>query len=252
MERVRLLKLFGSLLVFGLFASSCVVSDGDDDDECDPGTSSSCTCADGSTGTRTCLPTGSGWAACSACSGASGGSGGSAGNGGSGGQSSGGSNAGAGEGGTSTGGSASGGEGGASTGGSAGGGAGEGGTAGGGGGDADPCDECAKANCEPEWDACEVDGASSQCAQEFNCIAGCMKEARASLTGSQLLSADEITMTCVLDVCDDVIPSGGWNGGPTPETHDLLDCLAGKTGWEGPPPHWDQSPCRNACFGPLD
>jgi len=254
MSTVRTFVRFSIAALFvNALAVACTVESSDDDEDCDPGTTKSCECSDGSEAIRQCNASGTGYGVCECEGNGAGGSGGS---------SNGGTTQGGGEGpggetsiggsGQSTGGA--GGDGGASGSGTSGGVANEAGAAGaaGSGGEAgagnvtpavclDPVDSCEDCyfSCCDEWVACTDD---ATCLDQFFDVLAC----------TDAIKVDRDVKVEDLAACSDQVGTagGGWSNGLTPETIAMVNCLGGDPStdtWSGEAV-WGADSCNIGCF----
>lgn len=259
MRTVRTFVRFSLAALFvNALAVACTVESSDDDsDSCDPGSTQSCDCSDGSESTKKCNASGSGYGVC-ACDGdgsgkgGSGGSGGSTDNGGDGNGTAGSVAASAGAGGDEASGAGAGGAAGgaggvSSSGGEAGGGGAAGSGGEGGSGDptpavclnpADACEECYQVCCD-EWVACTDD---QTCPDQFFDILECTGAIRATRN---------VKVEDLAACADDVgTAGGGWSNGLTTQTVAMVNCLGGDPttdSWSGEAV-WGATSCNEACF----
>jgi hypothetical protein len=258
MRTVRTFVRFSLAALFvNALAVACTVESSDDDsDSCDPGSTQSCDCSDGSEGKKKCNASGSGYGVCDcddngSGTGGSGGSGGSTNNGGDGNGTAGSVSPSAGAGGDGAGGDGAGGAAGSAGGMSSGGEAGGGGAAGSGGeggsGDptpavclnpADACEECYQVCCD-EWVACTDD---QTCPDQFFDILECTGAIRATRN---------VKVEDLAACADDVgTAGGGWSNGLTSQTVAMVNCLGGDPttdSWSGEAV-WGATSCNEACF----
>lgn len=258
MRTVRTFVRFSLAALFvNALAVACTVESSDDDsDSCDPGSTQSCDCSDGSESTKKCNASGSGYGVC-ACDGdgsgkgGSGGSGGSTDNGGDGNGTAGTVAASAGAGGDGASGEGAGGAAGGAGGVSSSGGEAGGGVAGSGGegGSGDPtpavclnptdaCEECYQVCCD-EWVACTDD---QTCPDQFFDILECTGAIRATRN---------VKVEDLAACADDVgTAGGGWSNGLTTQTVAMVNCLGGDPttdSWSGEAV-WGATSCNEACF----